>query len=181
MSDTTYNVFQHYGTNAERLAFVPNPAAAIKPLYIWYETDTNNVFIYTTAWKGPFNATAAPAARPSAVGLVIDGGVAPITAGLKGYLEMPFACTIQAVTLLADQVGSIVFDIWKDTYANFPPTVADTITAAAKPTITAALKSQDTTLVGWNTAVVAGDILAFNVDSVATITKVTLSLKVLVP
>ena len=41
-----------------------------------------------------------------------------------------------------------------------------------------AQKSQDSTLTGWTTAVAAGDILAFNVDSTATITRVTISLKV---
>lgn len=56
MSDTTYQLFQHYGTNAQRLAFVPNPAAGIQPIYVWYETDTDEVFIYTTAWKGPFTS-----------------------------------------------------------------------------------------------------------------------------
>lgn len=50
MSDTTYETFQHYGTNADRLAFTPNPSAGIQPIYIWYETDTNNVYVYTTAW-----------------------------------------------------------------------------------------------------------------------------------
>jgi hypothetical protein len=37
-------------------------------------------------------------------------------------------------------------------------------------------KSQDTTLTGWTTAVAAGDILRFNVDSATTVTRVTLSL-----
>lgn len=80
--------------------------------------------------------------------------------------------------MLADQSGSIVVDIWKDTYANFPPDNADSITAAAPPTISGAQKSQDATLTGWTTAIAAGDILAFNVDSCATITRVTISLKV---
>jgi len=110
---------------------------------------------------------------------IIDGGGSAITTGQKGHLEIPFACTIQAATLLADQSGSIVIDIWKDTYANFPPTVADTITASAKPTLSSAQKYQDTTLTGWTTAISAGDILAFNVDSAATVTRVTLSLKVI--
>jgi len=79
--------------------------------------------------------------------------------------------------MLADQSGSIVVDIWKDTYANFPPADADSITAAAPPTISSAQKAQDSTLTGWTTAVAAGDILAFNVDSVATVTRVTLSIK----
>lgn len=109
---------------------------------------------------------------------IIDGGGSAITTGEKGHLEIPFACTIQRVTMMADRSGSIVVDIWKDTYANFPPTVADTITAAAKPTITTAQKSQDDTLTGWTTAITAGDILAFNVDSITTIERVTISLKV---
>lgn len=115
--------------------------------------------------------------RTGSIGLVIDGGGSAITTGLKAYLEVPFACTIKSVTLLADVSGSIVIDIWKDTYGNFPPVVADSITASAKPTLSGT-KSQDTTLTGWTTSVAAGDTLAFNVDSVATVTKVNLSLKV---
>lgn len=109
---------------------------------------------------------------------IIDGGGSAITTGEKGHLEIPFACTIQQVTMLADQSGSIVVDIWKDTYANFPPTDADSITASAPPTISTAQKAQDATLTGWTTAIAAGDVLAFNVDSAATITRVIISLKV---
>ena len=82
------------------------------------------------------------------------------------------------MTALADQTGSIVVDIWKDTYANFPPTDADSITASAPPTISTATKAQDATLTGWTTSIAAGDILRFNVDSVTSIQRVTLSLKV---
>ena len=109
---------------------------------------------------------------------IIDGGGSAITTGEKGHLEIPFACTIKQVSMLADQSGSIVVDIWKDTYANFPPDNADSITASAPPTISSAQKSQDATLTGWTTAITAGDILAFNVDSCTTITRVTISLKV---
>ena len=109
---------------------------------------------------------------------IIDGGGEAITTGQKGHLEVPFACTIQQATMLADQTGSIVVDIWKDTFANYPPADADSITASAQPTISSAVKSQDSTLSGWTTAVTAGDILAFNVDSCSTITRVTVSLKV---
>jgi hypothetical protein len=109
---------------------------------------------------------------------VIDGGGAAIATGIKGDLEVPFACTINRVTLLADQSGSIVVDIWKDSYANFPPTGADSITASAKPTISSATKSQDATLTGWTTSIAAGDVLRFNVDSAASIARCTVSLKV---
>ena len=109
---------------------------------------------------------------------IIDGGGSAITTGQKGHLEIPFACTITGWTIVADQSGSIVIDVWKDTYANFPPTVADTIAGSEKPTLASVQKNQDLTLTTWTTAVAAGDILAFNVDSATTITRVTLSLKV---
>jgi len=103
---------------------------------------------------------------------------AALTTGIKQDFLIPFACTITKATLLADQSGNVVIDIWKDTFANFPPTVADTITAAAKPTLSAAAKSEDATLTGWTTAIAAGDILRFNVDSVASITRLAINLDV---
>lgn len=109
---------------------------------------------------------------------VIDGGGAAIATGIKGDLEIPFACTITRATLLGDQSGSIVVDLWADTYANFPPTDADSITAAAPPTISTATKSQDATLTGWTVALAAGSILRFNVDSCTSITRCTVGLTV---
>ncbi len=113
---------------------------------------------------------------------VIDGGGSTITTGVKGDLEIPFACTIVRATLLADQSGSIVVDIFKCTYAQFDdsthPVSGDKITASAPPTISSATKAQDSTLTGWTTAITAGDILRFNVNSVSTCQRVTLSLKV---
>jgi hypothetical protein len=112
------------------------------------------------------------------VAFVIDGGGAAITTGIKGDLPIPFACQILDWTLLADQAGSMVLDIWKDVYANFPPVVGDSITASAKPTLSAAAKAQSGTLTGWTTAIAAGDVLRFNVDSVATVQRVTVALTV---
>lgn len=109
---------------------------------------------------------------------VIDGGGDTITTGIKGYLEIPFACTITAARALADQSGSIVVDIWKDTYANYPPADADSITASAPVTISSATKSENTTLTGWTTSISAGDILGFNVDSITTCERVTIALTV---
>jgi len=111
------------------------------------------------------------------INFIIDGGGSAITTGVKGFIEIPFGMQITGVTLLADQSGSIVVDVWKDTYANYPPTDADSITASAVPTISTATKSQDLTLTGWTTNVVAGDIIGFNVDSITTVTRVTLALR----
>lgn len=117
-------------------------------------------------------------AQVATINFVIDGGGSAITTGIKGDVELPWAGTINQATLLADQSGSIVVDIWLEQYADFPPEDADSITAAAPPTITTATKSQDSTLSGWTTSVAAGDILRFNVDSCDTITRCTVSLKI---
>jgi len=116
----------------------------------------------------------------ASINFIIDGGGSAITTGEKGHIEIPFACTIKQVTLLADQSGAIKIDIWKDIYANFPPDNTDTITGANEPEIAASgVKDQDSTLTSWTTSISAGDILAFNVDSITTVKRCTVSLKVI--
>lgn len=96
--------------------------------------------------------------------------------GLKGFLHIPFSCILNAYSILADVSGDVVIDIWKDIFASFPPTIADTITAAAKPTLSGAQGIFSTTFTGWTTTIANLDILAFNIDSVTTITSLTLTL-----
>lgn len=107
----------------------------------------------------------------------IGADYSPIAPGVKSYLEIPFACVITGWTLVAAQVGSIVIDVWRDSYANFPPTVADTITGSELPTLVNVQSAQDLTLSTWSGAVAAGDVLAINVVSAATVTSVTLTLR----
>ena len=111
-----------------------------------------------------------------AIPVVMSGGGFLLSTGVKAYLEIPFSCVIYQWSLLADTSTSAVVDIWKDTFANFPPTVADSITASATPTLTATNKNQSSTLTGWTTTINAGDILAFNVNSNSAATLLTLSL-----
>ena len=109
--------------------------------------------------------------------IVFDGAGSTITTGVKNDIICPYTGHIVAWTILPNASGSIVFDIWKDTYANFPPTVGDTITGAGKPTLTATTKATGT--VSW--AFTKGDVLRFNVDSVTTVTRVTLILETIQP
>jgi hypothetical protein len=141
-----------------------------------HEADTTNV--HGIANTANLSLTSHTHTFSLALTFIIDGGGSAITTGIKGDIEVPFAGTITAARLFADQTGSIVIDLWKDTYGNFPPTVADTITASAKPTLSTASKSQDSTLTGWTTSITAGDIIRVNVDSITTCTRVTLSLTV---
>lgn len=106
----------------------------------------------------------------------IDAGGAVLSTGLqRTRIVVPFGMTITRATLLANESGSVVIDVLKSTYANFPTTAS--ICASAKPTLSTAQKSQDSTLTGWTTAVAAGDVIEFNVNSVTTVTGVTLVLE----
>jgi hypothetical protein len=134
-----------------------------------------------TGPTGATGATGATGSNSGSIECVIDGGGVAITTGLKGYLVAPFDGTLVSNRLLADQSGSIVVNVWKCTYAQFDaggthPVAGDKITASAPPTLSSATKSEDTTLTGWTKAFSAGDIFAYNVDSVATVTRVTLSM-----
>jgi len=109
---------------------------------------------------------------------IIDGGGSEIATGQHGHVEIPFKCEIVKATLLADQTGSIKIDIWKDSYANFPPDNTDSICGGNEPEISSGVKDQDATLTDWTKAIAAGDILAFNVDSVTDIERVSVILQI---
>jgi len=109
------------------------------------------------------------------INFVIDGGGSAITTGVKGTIAVDFPGTVEEWAVTADQSGSIVVDVNKSTFAGYPTTA--TMTASEKPTITTSTKGEDRTLTTWS-AIVAGDILEFEVDSAATLTRATVSLKV---
>jgi hypothetical protein len=117
------------------------------------------------------------AGKTRAIVYVIEEGTV-LTSGIAGELSIPFACTITGIRLMADQAGSVVIDIWKASFLNYPPLVANSIFSSGKPTITADSKIDDTTLTGVDTAIAAGDTLVFNVDSATTIRRVTITITV---
>jgi hypothetical protein len=106
----------------------------------------------------------------------MDGLGSTITIGDKVDFNIPWNAVITGWTLLSKEVGSIVVDIYKDTYANYPPTGADTICGGNKPTLSSANKNTTTILTGWTTTVTAGDTFRINVDSCSGITRVSLIL-----
>jgi len=114
----------------------------------------------------------------ASITFIIDGGGTVLTTGVHGDLEIPYNCTIERVTLLADQTGSVEIDLFVDTFANYPPDVTDSIVAAAPPTITTDDNSQDATLTGWTTALASGSTIRYNINSVTTIQRVTIALLV---
>ncbi len=176
MSGTTLSATGSGGT----VTTTGSPATGNLTKFTGASTISNGDLTGDVTTTGTLATTLKTAAKTRAITLGLDGGGSAITTGIKADVSVPYACTITAVTMLADQSGSIVVDIWKDTYANYPPVVGDSITASAKPTITTATKSTDATLTGWTTSVSAGDTLRFNVDSATTITRLALTLTVTV-
>jgi len=109
------------------------------------------------------------------INFIIDGGGSAITTGIKGQVVVDFDCEVIEWAIIGLPAGAIVVDVSKSTFAGFP--TMTTLSATEKPTITATNDTgEDRTLTTW-TALVAGDIIEFEVDSVATIERCTVALK----
>lgn len=114
----------------------------------------------------------------NSIGITVDGAGTAIASGIKGYVAVPYACTIQSCTMMANAAGTVSFEIWRTNSADasFPPTVAGAI---GTNTLTADNYAVDSTLTGWTKTLAANDVLGFNVPAAATtITRCTLQLKV---
>jgi hypothetical protein len=102
-----------------------------------------------------------------------SGGL--VLTGSKGYFEIPYAHTLTGWSLFSDQNTNMVVDLKKSTYANFPSTT--TITASAKPSLTAARKGTSNTLTGWTASGASGDVYEVNIDSNSAATSATFVLR----
>jgi hypothetical protein len=111
------------------------------------------------------------------IGISLDGAGSDITTGVKGDVFVPYNLTIDSWTLFSPQTGSIVIDVWKSSYASYPPTVSNRIAGTERPTLATQSKNQDLVLSSWTTSVVENDFIRFNVDSCSGIQKVTLAIK----
>ena len=109
---------------------------------------------------------------------MIDGGGSAITTGIKGHIVVDGDYTVSGWTIIADQSGSIAVDVKRATYTNFPTTAS--IAGSELPTLSTAQKNEDLTLSTWTTSLSARDVLEFVVNSVSTVTRVTVALR-LVP
>lgn len=140
------------------------------------EAGTSTTVERVTAQRIRQNVDASEAAV-TAVTVTIDGGGSAITTGALGkFPTIPYSGTIQSIEIAADQTGSIVVDIWKA--ASAIPTNSDSITDSTPPTLSSQQRETDSTLTNWTTAVAAGDVLGFEVDSAAAVTSAVLTIKI---
>lgn len=110
------------------------------------------------------------------IGLVIDGAGSAIAAGHKGQIgPFPFASTIAAWSLMADQSGSITIDILR---ANNAVPSTSIVGGGTKPNLTASQSALGVAPSGWTSVVLApNDWLDVQVTALATsITRATLAL-----
>lgn len=104
-----------------------------------------------------------------------DGKGTVLPTGIMGDRRIPYGCTIVGATLLADQVGSALVEIWKAPLASYPPTVSNSIGSL---TLTADDIVDDSVLAGWTTAIAAGDVLRYNISSISSIKRLAIILRV---
>jgi hypothetical protein len=118
--------------------------------------------------------------RVASINFQIDGGGSVPSTGTKGQISIPTSSTLTGWVITADQTGSAVVDILKSSYASFPTT--SSIAGTDKPTLSSARKNEDLALTGWgSTAITAGDIVQFALNSVTTVTFIDVTLNVTIP
>lgn len=126
-------------------------------------------------YGGKVKVNGSPVSNSVSINCVIDGGGAAITTGQRGFIEVPFNCILDSWSIYLDATDNIDIEIWKTTYANFPPTSANTINTGTYQVVTD-IRAQGSVFDVTDT-INAGDILVFNVSTVSTATLATMSLK----
>ena len=144
------------------------PAAPTGGANVAWQFDGTNASAYVPA--GTFSGAT------GAFGVTVNGGTSVPATGSQGYVQVPYAGTIASWSLLADQSGSAQVTIKKCTYAGFPATTS--IVGGSPPALSSAQSNASSALTGWTTSFAAGDIMEFNLDSVATCVKLFLEVQV---
>jgi hypothetical protein len=94
------------------------------------------------------------------------------TAGYA-YIDVPVDCSISSWEVLANATGSLVANIFKSTYAAFPPTAP--LAGLGQPVLTNQRKNLGTSTGTAN--LLKTDVLLISISSVSTINNVTVSLR----
>ena len=116
----------------------------------------------------------------ASVGVTFDGGGGNVIAlNTVAYAIMPITGRIDYWDLVGDVSGAVQIDVWKHASPT-PPVDADSITNGHEPKISASgVYATQTDLSNWlSVDVTESDILGFNVDSVTSMSRVTLMLHI---
>jgi len=109
------------------------------------------------------------------INYVVDSGSIAMLVGNKGSVTLDVSGIIESLTILSDQQGDLTIDIKKSNYSNFP--IFASIVGGAYPQLSNSRKVRDDVLNNWDTNIIAGDILTFDVIAVNNINRFLISLK----
>ena len=109
------------------------------------------------------------------INFIVDSGNIDMVAGIKGNLTIDVSGIIDSWKIFSEETGSIRVDILKSDYTSYPTFTS--ICGGNKPEINSGRKAFNDTLVGWDTALRAGDVLRFDVDYSINIKRFLISLK----
>jgi hypothetical protein len=106
------------------------------------------------------------------ISMIMSGGGGLIPEGIQGDIEVPMTGVLQRVTVLPDQSGTMLAEIWKAAYASYPPVGAGSMCARNRPGVfgtaanltgTVSKTAGGTTLTGsgtsFTTALDVGDVI----------------------
>jgi hypothetical protein len=135
-----------------------------------YQTGTPNL------WKNKNVIDIAPASlKTGSCGVTFDGQGGTISNGKTAYVQVPYAGTITGWTLVANVAGNCTVTVFKDTYANYPPTSPTDNIFVTQPALSGVNKLNAT---GLSVAVTAGDYIGFTISGVLTVSWVNLTLTI---
>ena len=154
LNDVILQPLQDYVISNSHIIFTNPPAV------------TDNAFIIALATTADLTRT---------INYVIDSGSFMMLSGNKGSVTLDVSGTIESLTIFADQQGDLTLDIKKSNYTNFPNFTS--IVGGVYPQMLNSRKVRDDVLNNWDTTILAGDVLTFDVIGVNNIQRFLISLK----
>lgn len=128
--------------------------------------DTDDIFVIALVTTADLTRT---------INFIVDSGNQDMTPGEKGLLTIDVNGVIDSWKIFAETSGNLQIDIQKSNYSTYPAFTS--IVSGNYPTITSTNKGFDDVLTGWNTAIMAGDILKFVVNYSVDIRQFLISFK----
>ena len=117
--------------------------------------------------------------KTGSCGVVFDGG-GQVIQTKTAYVQVSYNGTLTSWTLVADVSGSCTITVFKDTYANFPPTTTADDVYVTAPSLSSQQKNQNLTptYIGSQATVTAGDYIGFTISAITTITWANLTIQI---
>jgi hypothetical protein len=146
-------------------------------------THTLNIPLASTAsvTAGLISNTDYATFKVGSCGVIFTAVSGVITNGTTGYAQVPYNGTITGWTLVSTSAsGSCTVTVFKDTFANYPPTSPTDNIFTVQPALVSQIKNQNLapTFVGSQATVTAGDWIGFTISGVALVSWVNLTLSI---